>query len=45
MTKNGTIHERIEHLVKTLADGKNTVFAAKLGVSEANIKLMFWKKS
>lgn len=38
MTKNGTIHERIEHLVKTLADGKNTVFAAKLGVSEANIR-------
>lgn len=38
MAKNGTIHERIEHLVKTLADGKNTVFAAKLGVSEANIR-------
>lgn len=38
MTKNGTIHERIEHLVKTLADGKNTVFAARLGVSEANIR-------
>lgn len=38
MTKNGTIHERIEHLVKTFADGKNTVFAAKLGVSEANIR-------
>ena len=38
MTKNGTIHKRIEHLVKTLAGGKNTVFAAKLGVSEANIR-------
>ena len=38
MTENGTIHERIEYLVKTLAGGKNTVFAAKLGVSEANIR-------
>ena len=38
MTKNGTIHERIECLVKTLAGGKNTAFAAKLGVSEANIR-------
>lgn len=33
-----TIHERIKHLVDTYADGKNTVFAAKLGVSEANIR-------
>lgn len=38
MTKNGTIHERIRHLVDNYADGKNTVFAAKLGVSEANIR-------
>ena len=38
MTKMGTIHERIECLVKTLAGGKNTAFAAKLGVSEANIR-------
>ncbi len=38
MTENRTIHERIEYLVKTLAGGKNTVFAAKLGVSEANIR-------
>ena len=36
--KKGTIHERIEHLVKRLAGGKNTVFAAKLGISEANIR-------
>lgn len=38
MTKTGTIHERIECLVKTLAGGKNTAFAAKLEVSEANIR-------
>ena len=36
--KKGTIHERIEYLVKRLAGGKNTVFAAKLGISEANIR-------
>ena len=33
-----TIHERIKQLVTTLAGGKNTVFAQKLGVSEANIR-------
>lgn len=38
MTKNETIHERIKYLVDNYAAGKNTVFAAKLGVSEANIR-------
>ena len=38
MTNIGTIHERIKVLVDTLAGGKNTVFAQKLGVSEANIR-------
>ena len=38
MPKLGTIHERIKHLVDTYAGGKNTVFAAKHGVSEANIR-------
>ena len=33
-----TIHERIKLLVDKLADGKNTIFAANLGVSEANIR-------
>lgn len=35
---NETIHDRIKHLVEKCAGGKNTVFAAKLGVSEANIR-------
>ena len=38
MTHNGTIHERIKHLFDIKAGGKNTVFAQKLGVSEANIR-------
>lgn len=38
MEKFETIHERIKLLVDTLANGKNTVFAQKLGVSEANIR-------
>ncbi|RHB24094.1 hypothetical protein [Bacteroides stercoris] len=38
MTKFETIHERIKYLVDNYASGKNTVFAAKLGVSEANIR-------
>lgn len=38
MVKYATIHERIAHLVETKAGGKNTVFAQKLGVSEANIR-------
>lgn len=33
-----TIHERIKWLVDHFADGKNTVFAEKLGVNEANIR-------
>lgn len=38
MKNIGTIHERIKILVATLANGKNTVFAQELGVSEANIR-------
>jgi hypothetical protein len=38
MAKYETIHERIRHLVDIKAGGKNTVFAQKLGVSEANIR-------
>lgn len=38
MTNNETIHDRIKHLVEIKAGGKNTVFAQKLGVSEANIR-------
>lgn len=38
MADLGTIHERIKYLVATLAGGKNTTFAQKLGVSEANIR-------
>lgn len=34
----GTIHERIERLVKEFGGGKNTVFADKIGVSEGNIR-------
>lgn len=33
-----TIHERIKWLVDHFADGKNTVFAEKLGINEANIR-------
>lgn len=36
--KNGSIADRIKQLVDELAGGKNTVFAEKLGVSEANIR-------
>lgn len=38
MAKYETIHERIRHLVDIKAGGKNTVFAQKLGISEANIR-------
>lgn len=38
MSNNGTIHDRIKHLVDNKAGGKNTVFAQRLGVSEANIR-------
>ena len=34
----GTIHERIERLVKEFGGGKNTVLADKIGVSEGNIR-------
>lgn len=37
-SRNTTIHERIKMLVAAFADGKNTVFAQRLGVSEANIR-------
>lgn len=33
-----TMSERIKWLVDNLADGKNTVFAEKLGINEANIR-------
>ena len=33
-----TIHERIKWLVDYFADGKNTIFADKLGVNEANVR-------
>lgn len=33
-----TIHERIKYLVDIKAGGKNTAFAKKLGISEANIR-------
>lgn len=33
-----TIGERVQHLINTLADGKNTIFAAKLGINEANVR-------
>lgn len=36
--KTGSIADRIKQLVDELAGGKNTVFAEKLGVSEANIR-------
>ena len=35
---NGTIHERISTLVDVFGDGKNTIFASKLDVSEGNIR-------
>lgn len=38
MANIATIHERIGLLVRVKADNKNTVFAQKLGVSEANIR-------
>lgn len=33
-----TISDRIKELIKTKANGKNTVFAERLGVAEANIR-------
>ncbi len=33
-----TIGERISQLVNAVADGKNTLFAAKLGINEANVR-------
>lgn len=33
-----SINDRIKELIKTKANGKNTVFAERLGVSEANIR-------
>lgn len=38
MAQNSTIHERIKVLVEEKAGGKNTNFALKLGVNEANIR-------
>lgn len=35
---NETIHDRITQLVKTFGNGKNTVFASLIGVSEANLR-------
>jgi phage repressor protein C with HTH and peptisase S24 domain len=35
---NETIHERIQTLVKIYGEGKNTILASKLGISEANIR-------
>lgn len=33
-----TIGERISQLINAVADGKNTIFAAKLGINEANVR-------
>lgn len=33
-----TIHDRIQDIVKTFGDNKNTVIAKRLGISEANIR-------
>ncbi len=33
-----TIGARIQQLVNAVADGKNTVFATKLGINEANVR-------
>lgn len=38
MTSCETIHERIQVLVDIFGNGKNTVFADKVGVSEGNIR-------
>lgn len=38
MGKGETIHERISILVQHFCKGKNTVFASKIGVNEANIR-------
>ncbi len=35
---SATIHERIAICVKLFGDGKNTIFADKIGVSEGNIR-------
>ena len=35
---NDTIHERIGEIVARLGNGKNTLIASKLGVSEGNIR-------
>lgn len=32
------IHDRIKWLVDNLAEGKNTIFAEKLGINEANVR-------
>ena len=32
------IHDRIKWLVDNLAEGKNTIFADKLGINEANVR-------
>lgn len=33
-----SIGERIQQLVNAVADGKNTIFATKLGINEANVR-------
>ena len=38
ISKIETIHERIAFCVKELGEGKNTVFAQNIGVSEGNIR-------
>ena len=35
---NETLHDRIGTLVQVYGDGKNTVFANKIGVSEGNVR-------
>lgn len=35
---NETIHDRIGTLVQEYGDGKNTVFANKIGISEGNVR-------
>lgn len=38
MADFNSIHDRIKYLVATLEGGKNTAFALRLGISEANIR-------
>lgn len=38
MCMNETIHDRIGALVQEYGDGKNTVFANKIGISEGNVR-------